>query len=49
MSVETLAAWWATLAGLRGREVIDILEAVERGAPVYPLSLITPEGAPFGR
>lgn len=48
----SLAARWVTLPELlrlplRGFEVVEIFRAVERGAPVYPLSLITPEGAPF--
>lgn len=48
----SLEARWVTLAELqrlplRGFEVVEIFGAVERGAPVYPLSLITPEGAPF--
>jgi ADP-ribose pyrophosphatase YjhB (NUDIX family) len=48
----SLEARWVTLPELkllplRGIEVIEIFRAVERGAPVYPLSVITPEGAPF--
>lgn len=49
----SLQARWVTLAELRalplrGREVVTIFEAVQRGAPVYPLSLLGHEGAPFG-
>lgn len=48
----SLEARWVTLPELlqlplRGCEVIEILRAALRGAPVYPLSVITPEGAPF--
>lgn len=48
----SLEARWVTLAELaalplRGREVLDIFEAALAGAPVYPMSLITAEGAPF--
>lgn len=48
----SLQARWVTLAELRGlplrgREVLEIFEAVEAGAPVYPMSLIRAEGAPF--
>lgn len=48
----SLEARWVTLAELatmqlRGREVLDIFQAVADGAPVYPMSLITAEGAPF--
>ncbi len=49
---DTLGADWFTLAQirqlpLRGREVVDMLESVERGAPVFPMALIEPEGAPW--
>jgi len=49
---ETLGAKWCTLKevrelSLRGPEVVDILSAVERGVPIYPLSLIQFEGAPL--
>lgn len=45
----SLEAGWFTLAEaerlpLRGEEVREILGAVERGAPVYPLSLLQLEG-----
>ncbi len=48
----SLQARWVTLAELdalplRGREVKEIFEAVQRGAPVYPMSVITHEGARF--
>ncbi|MCA9651412.1 MAG: NUDIX domain-containing protein [Myxococcales bacterium] len=32
---------------LRGSEVLRIVEDVERGAPVHPLSLLAPEGTPL--
>lgn len=46
----SLQARWVTLAELRalplrGDEVREVFAAVERGAPVYPLSVITSEGA----
>lgn len=49
---DTLKAGWFTLAELRelplrGEEVCDIFSAVENGAPIYPLSLLTIEGAPY--
>lgn len=48
----SLQARWVTLAELRalplrGYEVVELFEAVQRGAPVFPLSVLTPEGAPF--
>lgn len=48
----TLGARFCTLreiAGmrLRGSEVLSMLEAVERGAPIAPLSTLTVEGAPW--
>lgn len=48
----SLEARWVTLSELRqlplrGEEVNEIFTAVERGAPVYPLSLITAEGTSF--
>lgn len=48
----SLEARWVTLSELhqlrlRGDEVLGLFAAVERGAPVYPLSLLTPEGAPL--
>ncbi len=50
---DTLGARWVGLdevpqLPLRGWEVYDILAAVAGGAPVYPLSLIVPEGAGWG-
>jgi len=49
---ESLEAGWFTLdeldrLPLRGEEVRRVLGDVARGAPVYPLSLITWEGAPL--
>lgn len=49
---ESLEARWLTLdelAGvqLRGAEVEQIFRAVDGGAPVYPMSLIQPEGQPL--
>lgn len=49
---ESLRAAWLSLADftaltLRGEEVRDICEYVARGGPVYPLHLLTVEGAPF--
>ncbi len=46
----SLEAGWFTLGEverlpLRGQEVFEILSAVERGAPVHPLSLLQLEGA----
>jgi phosphatase NudJ len=48
----TLEARWVTLdelAGLplRGYEVVDIFNHLAYGGTVYPLSLLTDEGAPF--
>lgn len=50
---ESLGAAWVgldELAGypLRGSEVRGLLEYVAAGGPAYPVSLIRPEGAPFG-
>jgi ADP-ribose pyrophosphatase YjhB (NUDIX family) len=47
---ESIGAAWVTLEEarrmpLRGGEVLEILQYVERGGPVYPLSLLTTEGA----
>lgn len=49
---DSLGAAWVTLeelsmVPLRGEEVRQILRYVSQGAPVYPLSLISPEGSPF--
>ena len=46
---ESLRAAWVTLdelddLRLRGQEVREVLTAVAAGAPVYPLSLLAPEG-----
>ena len=48
----SLEARWVTLSELRalplrGEEVNELFTAVERGLREHPLSLITPEGAPF--
>lgn len=48
----SLTAAWVTLDELpryplRGSEVSDILRHVARGGAVFPLSLLTDEGAPF--
>jgi phosphatase NudJ len=48
----TLGAAWMSLEEmrsypLRGEEVLQIFEYVSRGAPVYPLELITTENAPY--
>ena len=48
----SLGAAWFTLdelepLNLRGREVARVLSAVDRGAPVYPLSLLTAEGLDY--
>lgn len=45
-------ARWVTLAELedyplRGQEVREVFEYIEGGGAVYPLSLLTVEGAPF--
>jgi phosphatase NudJ len=49
---ETLGAAWVALDeldafSLRGPDVREVFEHVARGAPVYPLSVLVPEGAPF--
>lgn len=49
---ESLGAAWATVGELaqyplRGGEVYDLFAHVEAGAPVYPLALLTHEGAPL--
>ncbi|MEQ8976923.1 MAG: NUDIX domain-containing protein [Deltaproteobacteria bacterium] len=46
---ETLGARWLTIdemrsLPLRGDDVIALFAMVERGAPVYPMSLFGPEG-----
>jgi 8-oxo-dGTP pyrophosphatase MutT (NUDIX family) len=51
---ESLGAAWVALDELdryrlRGEEVRDVLSHVAAGGPVYPLSLITFEGAPWPR
>ncbi|MBL9101866.1 MAG: NUDIX domain-containing protein [Myxococcales bacterium] len=48
----SLAARWVTLAELRelplrGREVLEIYEAVAAGVHVAPLATIVPEGTPW--
>ena len=51
----TLGAAWVTLAELadanrypmRGDEVARLFSYVETGPPIYPLSLLTAEGAPY--
>lgn len=50
----SLAARWVTLAEmatlpLRGREVLEIFNAVAAGAPVAPIDVIVAEGAPWSR
>jgi len=49
---ETLGAAWVSLDemanySLRGSEVRELFEYVERGGAIYPLSLLTMEGAPL--
>jgi phosphatase NudJ len=49
---ESLGARWFTIDELRGEklrgdEVLAVLRHVALGGPTYPLSLITPEGAPW--
>lgn len=51
--LESLGAAWITLEelpryALRGDEVEEILRYVAQGGPVYPLSLLCNEGAPWG-
>lgn len=51
---ESLGAAWFALdeldrVSLRGNEVREILQYVNAGAPLYPLSLIAFEGEPFAR
>lgn len=49
---ESLGAAWASLAEIgttfppRGPDLVTLLEAVAKGAPVHPLNLLTVEGAP---
>jgi 8-oxo-dGTP pyrophosphatase MutT (NUDIX family) len=48
----SLEARWVTLAEmrqlpLRGHEVAEICQSVLQGAPVHPLTLLVPEGAPW--
>jgi phosphatase NudJ len=49
---ESLGATWVSLAeldrfALRGEEVRELFAYVEAGAPVYPLAMLVPEGAPL--
>jgi 8-oxo-dGTP pyrophosphatase MutT (NUDIX family) len=49
---ESLGAAWVTLDDLRdlplrGADVVEALETAAHGVPVYPLDLITFEGAPW--
>lgn len=49
---ESLEAAWVTLEelaqySLRGVEVRELFSYVENGAPIYPVSLIQPEGSPY--
>ena len=49
---ESLQARWVTLEELeqlplRGTEFRDLFQHVADGAPIYPLSLLTHEGAPY--
>ena len=49
---DTLGAAWVDLAELdrlplRGAEVRYVLQEIAQGAPLYPMTLITPEGAPL--
>ncbi len=49
---DTLGATWVSLSELdryplRGPEVRDIFTYVARGGPVFPVSLLQPEGAPW--
>ena len=49
---ETLEARWVTIEeakhlNLRGNEVLDILQYVQSGKAIYPLSILTMEGLPF--
>ena len=51
---DTLGAAWVAIdeldgLSLRGPDVREVLGYVSCGAPVYPLSLLTTEGAPFPR
>lgn len=48
----SLEARWVTVPEmrglrLRGHEVADICQSVLSGAPIHPLSLVVPEGAPW--
>ncbi len=50
---ESLGAAWVSLEELagypqRGPEVRELLSHVAHGGAVYPLSLLQPEGSPFG-
>lgn len=49
---ESLGAGWFTLdelakLPLRGDEVRELFEYVDRGAPIYPIALLTREGTPL--
>jgi len=49
---ESLGAAWVSLEELRryplrGEEVRELMKYVEHGGPVYPLSLLQPEGMPY--
>ncbi len=49
---ESLEAGWflpteLRSLSLRGAEVLRLIEDVERGAPVYPMSVLQPEGEPL--
>jgi 8-oxo-dGTP pyrophosphatase MutT (NUDIX family) len=51
-NADSLEARWVSLEemrelNLRGEEVRHIFEYVSKGAPIYPLSLLTFEGAPY--
>lgn len=49
---ESLGAAWFTLEEietlpLRGEDALQIFRHVDQGGPIYPLNLLTVEGAPF--
>lgn len=51
---ETLGAAWVALDEigdypLRGEEVLEMFQFVERGGPIYPLDVLTTEGSPWPR
>lgn len=49
---DAFQARWVTLdeaaeLPLRGMEVLEMFEYVSKGRPIYPMSLLSPEGIPI--